>query len=131
MRPQTVFPQTFGRAVRILYTRLDLMDFECARRFADQFAFHLNNHGFYWPWQYWNSALSLPEDSPKRTWINSVLVKLLSFSYHQRINDVLPEQFRTIIPQSAPHPQFKWIKNAELPLEFDGIIYIAIYLIFF
>lgn len=53
MRPQTVYPQVFGKAVRNLFDRLDRMDVACMRRFWEQFAIHLSNHSYYWPWQKW------------------------------------------------------------------------------
>jgi nuclear cap-binding protein subunit 1 len=47
------FPKALGRAVKLLFDRLPVMDAECASRFWSWFGHHLSNFGFKWDWVAW------------------------------------------------------------------------------
>ena len=50
--PAAIAP-SLGRAIRFLYTNLEVLDLEVCYRFLDWFAHHLSNFGFTWKWSEW------------------------------------------------------------------------------
>ncbi|KAJ3056349.1 Nuclear cap-binding protein subunit 1 [Rhizophlyctis rosea] len=114
------FPKVLGRAVRILYSRLDDdqhvnggMDVECIRRLSEWFAVHLSNFTFQWKWQDWEAVLDADPSSGKFVFVRETLEKCVRLSYYDRISKTVPPDFiGKVLPASAPVQHFKY-ENAE------------------
>lgn len=52
LAPAAIAP-SLGRAIRVLYQRLEETDLELNYRFLDWFSHHLSNFGFTWKWTEW------------------------------------------------------------------------------
>jgi nuclear cap-binding protein subunit 1 len=50
--PGAIAP-SLGRAIRFIYTNIDMMDMELCDRFMDWFAHHMSNFDFRWKWIEW------------------------------------------------------------------------------
>ena len=137
----STFPKVLGRAVRILYSRLDDdqhvsggMDVECIRRLSEWFAVHLSNFTYQWKWQDWSVAfvclvdqeteadngdsrepvLQSDPSSGKFVFVRETLEKCCRLSYYERIKTTVPPEFLgKALPASAPVYHFKY-ENAKL-----------------
>ncbi|XP_065830234.1 nuclear cap-binding protein subunit 1-like [Oscarella lobularis] len=94
-------PVVLVQAVSLLFERLDVMNTVCINRFAIWFSFHLSNVQFRWEWEDWQEHLSLPSDHPKRKFISDVLEMCIRFSYRERIGELLPDSFTSILPPES------------------------------
>ena len=79
----------------------------CHDRFVNWFAYHLSNFQFKWSWDDWIETAALEPQHPKAKFIIEVLLKCMRLSYHQRITEVVPEQFDCFVPVK-PKPMFKF-----------------------
>ncbi|KAG0747196.1 hypothetical protein G6F57_006109 [Rhizopus arrhizus] len=107
------FPMALGRAVKTLFDRLPFMDVECIHRLYSWFSHHLSNFGFQWDWKSWEGVLTMDSLAPQSCFIREVLEKEIRLSYYERIKSMLPENFQTIIPVTAPAPDFKFSDTSD------------------
>lgn len=106
LQPSTM-PQVLAQATEILFIRIDTMNTACFDRFVNWFAYHLSNFQFRWSWEDWDSCLQLDSEHPRPKFVREVLLKSLRLSYHQRLKDMMPESFGSLIP-AKPEPKFKY-----------------------
>nr|CAG8621849.1 4413_t:CDS:2 [Entrophospora candida] len=104
-----------GKAIGILFRRLDIMDVECCYRFWNWFAHHLSNFGFLWNWKDWENNLMLDPLHPKVCFMRETLEKTIRYSYYERISSTIPEELMVIFPKSEPSTNFRY-ENPEDPL---------------
>ncbi|KAJ3045244.1 Nuclear cap-binding protein subunit 1 [Rhizophlyctis rosea] len=116
----SAFPKVLGRAIRLLYNRLDGqrnlsggMDVECIRRLSEWFAVHLSNFNYAWKWQDWEGVLSADRSSGRFVFIKETLEKCIRLSYYDRVKGSVPANFvGELLPAVAPGPRFKY-ESAE------------------
>ena len=96
-----------AQAVELIFDRLDTMNVACIDRFAFWFAYHLSNFQFAWNWDDWSNCLVLDPLHPKPKFVRETLAKCMRLSYHQRIVDLVPETFKTLLSK-FPQPQNKY-----------------------
>ena len=75
--------------------------------FVNWFSYHLSNFQFKWSWDDWIETSQLETQHPRAKFIIEVLLKCMRLSYHQRITEVVPEQFDCFVPLK-PKPMFKF-----------------------
>lgn len=109
------FPMALGRGVKTLFDRLAYMDAECVHRLWCWFSHHLSNFGFQWDWQAWDNVLTLDPLHPQVCFIRETLEKETRLSYYERIKSIIPNEFHTLIPATAPGPDFEY-KDVNNPL---------------
>ncbi|XP_028162268.1 nuclear cap-binding protein subunit 1-like [Ostrinia furnacalis] len=106
LQPSTM-PQVLAQATEILFLRIDTMNVASFDRFVTWFSYHLSNFQYRWSWDDWEGCLQLEADHPKPRFIREVLGKCLRLSYHQRIKDITPETFASLVPLK-PEPIYKY-----------------------
>ncbi|CAL4099178.1 unnamed protein product [Meganyctiphanes norvegica] len=116
LQPATM-PQVLAQAVELLYDRIDTMNVCCHDRFVSWFSYHLSNFQFKWSWDDWLDAAQLDPMHPRAKFIIEVLQRSMRLSYHQRIAEVVPEQFDCFVPAKPEHI-FKY--GAETAPEMEG-----------
>lgn len=109
------FPMALGRGVKTLFDRLPYMDVECIHRLWSWFSHHLSNFGFQWDWKAWENVLTLDPNHPQACFIRETLEKETRLSYYDRVKSFIPEEFHTLIPTTAPGPDFEY-KDINNPL---------------
>uniref|UniRef100_A0A5S6QAL4 Nuclear cap-binding protein subunit 1 n=1 Tax=Trichuris muris TaxID=70415 RepID=A0A5S6QAL4_TRIMR len=95
-------PQVVAQATEILFQRLACMNIACIDRFVDWFAFHLSNFRYCWTWNDWTSCCGQEPYSPQQSFVTELLTRCETFSYHERIVDILPGRLKDLLP---PAPQ--------------------------
>ncbi|RIA87394.1 MIF4G like-domain-containing protein [Glomus cerebriforme] len=106
------FPPVLGKAIGILFDRVDVMDVECCYRFWNWFSHHLSNFGFIWNWKDWESALQLDPSHPKVCFLRETFQKMVRYSYYERIKSTIPDEFSSIFPID-PSTNFKYEDSAH------------------
>jgi len=106
---------SLGRGIRFLYRNLDLADVELNHRYLDWFAHHLSNFDYRWKWGDWMEDVQLPDLAPKKAFILGSLEKEIRLAFASRIRTTLPEDYRSLIPQSRENeiPEFKYNNERE------------------
>ncbi|KAG0005208.1 Component of the cap-binding complex (CBC) [Modicella reniformis] len=102
------FPGALADAIKRLYSRLPIMDVECAHRFWTWLSHHLSNFGYLWNWSEWSGVLELPFDHAQPVFIRETLEKTIRLSYYERVREAIPEEFHKFIPPEAPGPSWKF-----------------------
>ena len=83
------------------------MDPELSARLSDWLSYHLSNFEFMWPWPKWGGVLASPPHDPARRFVGGLVARLVRLAYWQRIESVLPPEFRVLLPPTpdpAPLP---------------------------
>lgn len=65
-------------------------------------------------------TLLLQKEHPQMVFMKESLGKMISLAYFQRIEQTLPDQFKTLIPEEATKPQFKYLNIPS-----DGMYYLG------
>eukprot|EP00005_Dracoamoeba_jomungandri_P013753 CAMPEP_0174265190 /NCGR_PEP_ID=MMETSP0439-20130205/25516_1 /TAXON_ID=0 /ORGANISM="Stereomyxa ramosa, Strain Chinc5" /LENGTH=793 /DNA_ID=CAMNT_0015351511 /DNA_START=36 /DNA_END=2417 /DNA_ORIENTATION=- len=100
-------PPVLGKAIDLLFGRLDHMDSECIDRFVGWFSHHLSNFEYKWHWSKWSSVLRMKEDTHKRLFVREVLENCMRLSYFERVARTIPEDFMVLMPPK-PQPEIKY-----------------------
>lgn len=108
MAPQAIAP-VFGRAIRFIFRHIETLDAELFFRFIDWFSQHLSNFAFTWKWKEWLDYVSLPEDHPKRVFIQQLILKEVRLSYPQRVRETLPEEYLSFVPDIPEEPSLSYL----------------------
>ena len=101
------FPRAMSGCVRELFSRVEALDPELSARTADWLSYHLSNFEFMWPWPKWAGVLAAPTHDPARRFVGGLIARLVRLAYWQRIESVLPPEFRVLLPPTpdpAPLP---------------------------
>lgn len=106
------FPRAMSACVRECFSRMSIIDPYLRQRLAEWLAYHVSNYDFAWPWQKWSHVLDAPKYDCQRRFCADVIARMIRLSYWDRIHDVLPEQFRELLP---PKPQIQ-----DLPSDPNG-----------
>ncbi|KAI8319953.1 ARM repeat-containing protein [Martensiomyces pterosporus] len=102
----------FEAVVENVVARAQSIDVECLNRLSNWLAVYISNFGFQWDWAKWSSIGSEPEDSPKRCFLQETLLKIIRLSYLDRIKDMLPDGYESLVPAKAPSHNFKFTVQA-------------------
>ncbi|KAL4428043.1 hypothetical protein ABPG75_002132 [Micractinium tetrahymenae] len=97
-----LFPRAMSACVRECFARMNVMDPHLRLRLAEWLAYHLSNFEYVWPWAKWAHVLAAPAYDGQRRFCVAVLNRLVRLSYWDRIQSVLPEEFRQLLP---PKPE--------------------------
>ncbi|KAJ3062363.1 Nuclear cap-binding protein subunit 1 [Podochytrium sp. JEL0797] len=109
-------PSAMGRAVRIIFSRMDLgegsgagMDVECVGRLGEWFSHHLSNFNYTWKWADWEHVLEDPS-SAKFAFVRETLEQEIRLSYYDRVVGTIPPSFVNgqMFPAAAPEYTFKY-----------------------
>ncbi|CAF0735393.1 unnamed protein product [Adineta ricciae] len=109
LQPSTL-PPVLVQAVEMIFERLNTMKTACIERFVKWFSYHLSNFQFTWAWQDWIDCLDENPESPKIKFIRETLQRCMRLSFHQRVIEIVPEQFYKLVP-NKPSPVFKFEEN--------------------
>ena len=97
-----VFPRAMSACVRESFARINVMDPALRERLAEWLAYHLSNFEYLWPWTKWAHVLQAPAYDGQRRFCTAVMNRLVRLSYWDRVQAVLPEEFRVLLP---PKPE--------------------------
>ena len=106
----STLPPVLVQAVEMIFERLNTMKTACIERFVKWFSYHLSNFQFSWAWQDWIDCLDENPESPKIKFIRETLQRCMRLSFHQRVIEIVPEQFYKLLP-NKPSPVFKFEEN--------------------
>lgn len=94
-------PQVLAQAVAYVYERLDTMNTVLVDRFGSWFAYFLSNFKYHWTWSEWEECVKLNQtdpNHPKPKFLKEVFLKLLWLTFYEKLKDVIPEEFVTLLP---------------------------------
>lgn len=83
---------------------MNVLDPHLRLRLAEWLAYHLSNFGYMWIWDKWGHVLAAPAYDGQRRFCVAVLNRLVRLSYWDRIQSVMPEDFRILMP---PKPEVR------------------------
>lgn len=89
---------------------MNVMDPMLRGRLAEWLAYHLSNFDYVWPWSKWQHVLEAPAFDGQRRFCVAVMNRLVRLSYWDRIQAVLPEEFRPLLP---PKPEVNALPAAD------------------
>ncbi|CAG8494316.1 1118_t:CDS:10 [Paraglomus occultum] len=102
-----------GKAIRILFDRLDMMDVECVYRYWNWFSHHLSNFNFVWKWKEWEDCIREDPLHPKLCFIRETFEKLIRYSYYDRIKSNVSDEFLAVFPAAEPTTSFRYVSDAN------------------
>lgn len=114
LAPQDVAP-VLGRALRFIFNHLEHIDAEALFVAIDWFAHHVSNFAFTWKWNEWIDTLSLPTNHPQQVFVRELLGKQVRLSYPQRIRDVVPQEFKHLVPEIPDVPDLAFLGEESQP----------------
>jgi nuclear cap-binding protein subunit 1 len=97
------FPRPMSACVRECFARMSRIDRCLSQRLAEWLAYHVSNYNFAWPWERWSHVLEAPESDYQRRFCVDVICRMMRLSYWDRVNQVLPEDFRKLLPVKPHH----------------------------
>lgn len=97
------FPRPMSACVRECFSRMGSIDRCLSQRLAEWLAYHVSNYNFAWPWERWSHVLEAPETDYQRRFCVDVIARMVRLSYWDRVNEVLPEGFRRLLPPKPHH----------------------------
>jgi nuclear cap-binding protein subunit 1 len=96
------FPRAMSACIRECFARMNVMDPSLRERLAEWLAYHLSNFEYLWPWAKWAHVLEAPAYDGQRRFCVAVMNRMVRLSYWDRIQAVVPEEFRVLLP---PKPE--------------------------
>ncbi|CAD5209171.1 unnamed protein product [Bursaphelenchus xylophilus] len=109
-------PQVLAQAAELLYQRCKYLHPACLDRMVDWFSFHLSNFQFRWSWSEWTESVKLSAFDKRQIFVREVFEKCLRLAYHEKLTQILPEEFEPLIPakpvisyvmDDSDHPLFE------------------------
>ncbi len=97
-----MFPRAMSSSVRECFARMNVMDPALRERLAEWLAYHLSNFEYLWPWSKWAHVLEAPAYDGQRRFCIAVMNRMVRLSYWDRVQAVVPEEFRVLLP---PKPE--------------------------
>lgn len=112
------FPRAMSACVRECFSRINVMDPCLRQRLAEWLAYHVSNYEYVWPWQKWVHVLEAPLYDGQRRFCMEVIERMIRLSYWERIHDVLPSEFRVLLP---PKPEVETLPDDALETNIDDL----------
>ena len=94
----STFSRPIFACVKECFSRLTFLDPFLAQRLAEWLAYHVSNYNFQWPWERWAHVLEAPDTDCQKRFCRDVLGRMVRLSYHDRVMEVLPENFKQLMP---------------------------------
>lgn len=109
-----VFPQILTQTTKLLFNRLDKMNFVCINRFACWFAYHLSNYKFQWEWDSWSANLQGPSALTCNLFLTEVFTRCIRLGCYEDFAELVEDPFSKLLPPE-PMPQFKYREDTSSP----------------
>ena len=106
------FARPIFACVKECFNRIHFMDQFLVQRLAEWLAYHVSNYNFQWPWERWAHILEAPDTDLQKRFCRDVLSKMVRLSYYDRVFEVLPENFKQLMP---PKPQCQPLPSLGAP----------------
>ncbi|KAH7730165.1 Nuclear cap-binding protein subunit 1 [Aphelenchoides avenae] len=103
-------PQVLAQAAELLYRRVDTIQLFCLDRFVDWFSYHLSNFQYRWSWEEWADCLEMDSLHPRLIFVREVIEKCMRLSYHKKMAEILPPDFKHVIP---PEPVIIYVLDEQ------------------
>lgn len=113
-----MFPRAMSGCVRQCFVRMDSLDPSLRERLAEWLAYHLSNFEYIWPWSKWSHVLEEPAYNAQRRFCAEVIHRMVRLSYWDKINGVLPEEFKVLLP---PKPEVGALPISEDDKDKEGV----------
>jgi nuclear cap-binding protein subunit 1 len=95
------FSRPMSACVKECFTRMPVLDPYLTQILAEWLAYHVSNYNFGWPWERWGHVLDASDLDYQKRFCRDVLRRMIRLSYHDRVNETLPENFRLLMPPKA------------------------------
>jgi nuclear cap-binding protein subunit 1 len=105
------FPRGMSGCMRECFARMNVMDPHLRLRLAEWLAYHLSNFEYIWPWDRWAHVLKAPPFDGQRRFVVALLNRLMRLSYWERVQSVLPEAIRPLLPPK-PEVRLCWRRSS-------------------
>ncbi|CAD5206410.1 unnamed protein product [Bursaphelenchus okinawaensis] len=102
----STMPQVLAQAAELLYQRCKYLHPSCLDRLVEWFSYHLSNFQYRWSWADWVDSVKLDIYDKRQIFVREVFEKCLRLSYHEKLIQVLPEEFAPLIP---PKPVISYV----------------------
>ena len=110
----STFSRPIFACIKECFLRLNYLDPFLAQRLAEWLAYHVSNYNFQWPWDRWSHVLEAPDTDRQKRFCRDVLGRMVRLSYHDRVLEVLPENFKQLMP---PKPVCQPLPALDVPSE--------------